>query len=194
MSLARRSTTASRKHGRALPLMCVLVIKKDEKGNPVRAKNRIVVLGNRKTRPLLKGNCFAPVASHNNFCLLVSLAVQHSRTAKQGDCKNTFCHPKLPNDEVVLVRPPSNFPISKPNMYWHLQKTLYGLRRSPRHWYECVKQALGNMGMQPLVHAQCLFVGTPLLGNSTRLDLSVIVLLLGQYNQSPSPGHLDAAC
>jgi hypothetical protein len=36
--------------GKALPSMCVLVIKPDKDGNPVRAKSRIVVLGNFEDR------------------------------------------------------------------------------------------------------------------------------------------------
>jgi hypothetical protein len=49
-------------HGPAIPSMCVLVTKKDEHGNHVRAKSRIVVLGNKYPHQWTKGECFAPVA------------------------------------------------------------------------------------------------------------------------------------
>ena len=46
---------------RALPTMCVLTIKTDEKMNPVKAKSRIVVLGNHEERAWTKSDKYAPV-------------------------------------------------------------------------------------------------------------------------------------
>eukprot|EP00957_Ditylum_brightwellii_P068597 5208134-Ditylum_brightwellii.AAC.1 len=45
---------------KALPSMCVSNIKHDENGNPVRAKNRIIFLGNMEARSWEKGEEFAP--------------------------------------------------------------------------------------------------------------------------------------
>jgi hypothetical protein len=123
-------------HGPAIQSMCVLVTNKDEHGNPVHAKSCIVVLGNKDPHQWTNGDCFAPVETQSAVRLLVSLAIEHNTFAQQGDCKNAFCNPVLPDDEVVIVRPPSGCPFSKPNTFWRLCKTLYGLRRSPKHWYE----------------------------------------------------------
>jgi hypothetical protein len=41
----------------------------------------------------------------------------------------------LPPNEITIVHPPAGDPKTDPNEYWPLQKTLYGLRCSPRHWY-----------------------------------------------------------
>jgi hypothetical protein len=46
---------------RAIPTMCVLTIKKDEQLLPLRAKSRIVVLGNQEERIWSKSDCYAPV-------------------------------------------------------------------------------------------------------------------------------------
>jgi hypothetical protein len=54
--------------------MCVLVTKKDEHGNPVWAKSRIVVLGNKDPQQWTKGNCFAPVATHVRVVLVAVLS------------------------------------------------------------------------------------------------------------------------
>eukprot|EP00957_Ditylum_brightwellii_P037206 2816899-Ditylum_brightwellii.AAC.1 len=51
----------------------------------------------------------------------------------EADCQHAFCNRVFPEDEVVIVRPPAGCPISKPNTYWKLNKTLYGLQRSPLH-------------------------------------------------------------
>jgi hypothetical protein len=46
---------------KAIPTMCVLTIKKDEHLMPLRAKSRVVVLGNCEGRDWSKSERFAPV-------------------------------------------------------------------------------------------------------------------------------------
>jgi hypothetical protein len=43
--------------------------------------------------------------------------------------------------------------------YWLLNKTLYGLRRSPHHWYNMFCAALKDLGLEQSVHDPCLFSG-----------------------------------
>jgi hypothetical protein len=144
---------------KAIPTMCVLTIKKDEQLLPLRAKSRIVVLGNRETRDWSKSDRFAPVLRFDSLRFLVSLAVQHRRGLKQGDCKNAFCQGILPPEEVTIVRPPSGDPDAGKDEYWLLQKTLYGLRRSPRHWYEKIDSILRSLGLIPNAHDPCFYTG-----------------------------------
>ena len=99
-------------HGiKAIPSMCVQTIKKDSNGKPVRAKSRIVVLGNKDPVPWSKSDCYAPVVPQHIVRLLASLAVRNKTTLKQGDCKNAFCHPILPEEEITVVKPPAGCPI-----------------------------------------------------------------------------------
>ena len=145
---------------KAIPTMCVLTVKTDENNKPVRAKSRIVVLGNLEEREWTRPECYAPVLRQDSLRLLVSLAVQKRRVLKQGDCKNAFCQPTLPDDELVIVTPPPGCPISPPGTYWKLRKTLYGLRRSPRHWFNNFRGHLLDMGFRQCIHDPCIFVGT----------------------------------
>eukprot|EP00957_Ditylum_brightwellii_P107196 8179584-Ditylum_brightwellii.AAC.1 len=64
----------------------------------------------------------ALVITQMQVLLLVSMAVSHKRVLKQVDCCNAFCHGVLPEDEVVIVKPPSRCPVSKPGTYWKLDK------------------------------------------------------------------------
>eukprot|EP00804_Cyclotella_cryptica_P008738 CCRYP_018465-RC/>CCRYP_018465-RC protein AED:0.27 eAED:0.26 QI:0/-1/0/1/-1/0/1/0/969 len=146
--------------GKALPSMCVLVIKPDKDGNPVRAKSRIVVLGNFEDRYYTKSQRYAPVLKYSSLRLLCSKAVGDKCILKQGDCKNAFCHASLPDDELTVVRPPVGDPEYSQDTYWLLNKTLYGLRRSPHHWYNMFVAALKDMGLRPSLHDPCLFSGT----------------------------------
>ena len=100
----------------AIPSMGVLTIKPDGHGNPDRAKSCIVVLGNHETMPWSKLDCFTPVVSALVVHLMDALAVRNCTVLKQGDCKNAFCHPILPENAITIIRPP-NCPTSKPNIY-----------------------------------------------------------------------------
>ena len=147
---------------KAIPTMNIFTVKPDELGNPYRAKSRIVVLGNLEERIWSNSERYAPVLQSTSCRLLISLAIQHGKIAKQGDCKNAFCQPELPEDEVVICEPPRGCPISEPGTYWKLKKTLYGLRRSPRHWYDKFIAVLVNdLGFTQCANDPCVLVGKP---------------------------------
>ena len=101
----------------AIPTMNIFTVKPDELGNPYRAKSRIVVLGNLEERVWTNSDRYAPVLQSTSCRLLLSLAVELGRVAKQGDCKNVFCQPELPEEEVVICQPPKGCPLSKPGTY-----------------------------------------------------------------------------
>jgi hypothetical protein len=100
---------------------------------PLRAKSHIVVLGYREDCDWLKSDCFAPILRLHSLQFLVSLAVQRRCGLKQGDCKNAFCQGILPPEEITIVCPPLGDLDAPKDEYWLLQKTLCGLRWSPRH-------------------------------------------------------------
>jgi hypothetical protein len=143
---------------KAIPTMCILRIKKDENLLPLHAKSHIVVLGNHKDQVLSKRNQFAPVVCQDSLCLLVSLAIQKRCPLCQGDCTNAFCQGVLPKDKITLVRPPHGAPDVEPNKYWLLQRTLYGLCHSPRHWYDKINAILCSFGLRPSLMDPCLYL------------------------------------
>ena len=116
---------------KAIPTMCVMSIKRDEHLAPDRAKSHIVALGNLKNRVWQKNKKIAPVLQYSSLRLLTSMAVENCRRLKQGDCKNAFCNARLPDDKTTIIKPPSGDPDAKKDVFWLLQKTLYGLGRSP---------------------------------------------------------------
>ena len=85
-------------------------------------------------------------------------------SSKQGDCKNAFCHPIVPENKITIIRLPPNCPISKPNTYWWLNKTLYGLQCSTQHWYSTLSKHLQEIGLRPSSHGSCLFVSSTIPG------------------------------
>ena len=113
---------------KATPSMCVLVVKNDKDGKPLRAKSRIVVLGSFEDCLYKKSKRYDPVQKYSPLCLLTSKAVGDKLTPQQGDCKNVLCKTTLTDDEVAVIRPSIDDPVFQDNEYWLLNKTLYGLR------------------------------------------------------------------
>ena len=170
--------------GNALPTMAISKIKYDENGIPTRAKYRIVVLGNLDPNNWSAADCFAPVLSALETRLLTSIAAQFRTPLKSGDAVQAFCQSYLPENEKYILKPPANCPITPPNTYLLLRRTLYGLKRSPRHWYETAKRELAKIGIFPLPNAPCIFTGTPCPGEPP-IYLGLYVDDFIYFSQSP---------
>ena len=111
--------------GTAFPTYAISIIKKDENGNHIRAKYRIVVLDNLYPHNWSKSECFAPVTSQMELNLLMFLACQLKTKSKQGDFIQAFCQSTLPSHEQHICKSPLGCPVTPPNTYLRLIKTLY---------------------------------------------------------------------
>eukprot|EP00957_Ditylum_brightwellii_P109318 8338954-Ditylum_brightwellii.AAC.1 len=92
------------------------------------------------------------------------MVVPSKRVLKQADCHNAFCHGVLPEDEVIIAKPPSGCPVSKPGAYWKLDKTLYGLRRSPFHLFNQIFSSFQAIELQSCPNVPCIFHSTMIPG------------------------------
>ena len=156
-----------------IPTMNILTVKPDSSGNPLRAKSRTVVLGNEEEWCWEKTDVCAPVIGKTSARAFVSNGIAMGRITKQADAKNAFCHPTLPEDKICVVTPPKCCLFSKEGDNWLLQKMLYGLRRSPRHWYKALSSALAAIGLSPCAHDPCTHTGTSPTGSTTYVGIYV---------------------
>ena len=166
---------------KAIPTMCMLTVKKDENLLSLQAKSRIIVLGNHEDCLWSKSDRFTPVLCKDSLRFLISIAVQKRRALHQGDCKNAFCQGILPPEETSIVRPPSGNPDADPQEYWLLLKTLYGLRCSPRHWYDKINAILISIGLNPSLEDPCLYSGFIQDPSDPASEKSTSPLTLGLY-------------
>ena len=128
--------------------MCVLVMKNDKYGKPLRAKSQIVVLGDSEDHLYQKYQVYAPVLKYISLRLLTAKAVGSKQILQQGDCKNAFCNATLPDNEVTVIQSPIGDPAFQEDEYWIMKKTLYGIRQSPHHCYNMIKGILLKMGLK----------------------------------------------
>jgi hypothetical protein len=145
---------------KALPSMAIATIKYDSFNRPKRAKYRIVVLGNHDYHTWSEEATTAPVMSQLELCILTSLAIHHKRYLKNCDVKQASVQSSLPADEHYFIKPPAGCICSTTGTYWHLLRSLYGLKRAPKLWYEKLAAHLRSMGLQQSTTSPCLFVGT----------------------------------
>ena len=148
-----------------LPTMAISTIKLDADGNPKRAKYRIVALGNLDRVHWTRGDVYAPVMSMIELRLLTSIAVRKKCTLKCGDVKQAFVQATLPDDELYVLRPPHDCFDTNPTDLWKLNKSLYGLRRAPKHWYNKLQSMLQYINLRPCKNAPCIFHGEILPGH-----------------------------
>ena len=123
------------------------------------------MLGNLDSHNWSKSDCFAPVLSQPELRLLVDIAVGHKRIPKSADVSQAFCQSVLPENEKYVLRPPPGCPKTPANSYWRLLRTLYGLKRSPRHWYEKAKSVLESIGLKRVHNSNCIFSGIVIKGH-----------------------------
>ena len=51
-----------------------------------------------------------------------------------------------------------------PKTYWLLKRTLYGLKRSPKHWFDRATSLLRSLNLTPCPNAPCIFHGETIPG------------------------------
>ena len=146
---------------KVLPSRWVFKIKPDK------YKARICVRGD--MQPLSQaGDTFSPTLKFITVRLLFAIAALYGLTVWQMDVCNAFVNAKL--DGVVYMHSPQGF-------YTHgyclrLLKALYGLKGSPRAWFQHLQTFLIQIGLKSCELDPCLFI---LIVNNA------IVLLVGVH-------------
>eukprot|EP00052_Salpingoeca_macrocollata_P022116 m.191253 g.191253 ORF g.191253 m.191253 type:complete len:1065 (-) comp21721_c0_seq12:767-3961(-) len=125
----------------------VLRVKRDDRGEVVRHKARIVVLGCQQ-EPGDYGQTYAPVVTMQTLRVMFAVAVQNGLTLYGYDCTAAFLNSELKED--IYCYPPSGLSAALGPDYggdggdsqhtvWKLQRTLYGLKQAPKNWHDTLR-------------------------------------------------------
>ncbi|CAN1766567.1 Retrovirus-related Pol polyprotein from transposon TNT 1-94 [Linum perenne] len=129
------------------PVGCkwVFTIKCKADGSVERYKARLVAKGFTQTYGIDYTETFAPVAKINSIRVILSIAVNNDWPLYQLDVKNAFLNGKL-EEEVYMNLPPGfeeKFGMGK---VCKLKRSLYGLKQSPRAWFDRFWKAIKKYG------------------------------------------------
>ncbi|KAM4057712.1 reverse transcriptase (RNA-dependent DNA polymerase) [Hirsutella rhossiliensis] len=135
-----------------IPLRWVFAYKTDEQGYITRFKARIVVRGD--LQPEGDEDTYAATLRARTFRLLIAFCCLEDFETEQYDVKTAFLYAILRQE--VYCQPPPGF--SMPGLCLKLLKALYGLRISPKLWFEEISSFFTELGAQQLVEDACVLV------------------------------------
>ena len=123
----------------------VFTVKQTPEGLIDRYKARLVAKGYSQTYGIDYDETFAPVAKMGTVRTLISCAVNFGWPLHQLDVKSAFLHGDL-QEEVYMEIPPGFANNQTVGKVCKLKKSLYGLKQSPRAWFDRFRQAVCDMG------------------------------------------------
>jgi hypothetical protein len=130
---------------KAVSCKWIYTVKQNPEGKVERYKARLVARGFSQTYGIDYDETFAPVAKMNTVRILVSCAANFGWKLHQLDVKNAFLHGDL-QEEVYMEIPPGFGTSQTKGKVCRLKKSLYGLKQSPRAWFDRFRRAVCGMG------------------------------------------------
>ncbi|MCO5561025.1 hypothetical protein L7F22_014646 [Adiantum nelumboides] len=132
-------------------------------------KTRLVAKGFKQQKGIDFDEIFFPVVKMTTLRTLLALVAIEDMELKQMDVKTTFLHGDLHED--LYMEQPIGFVVhASRKLVCRLCKTLYGLKQSPREWYQKIDAFMKSKGY---VHSD----EDPCLYTRKAMDGSLIVLV-----------------
>jgi transposase InsO family protein len=132
---------------KVIPCKWVYTVKVNEYGIPNRFKARLVAGGHRQVEGIDYDETYAPVSRHATLRTMFAVAAKRGWKVLQLDITTAFLHGKV--DTKIYMRQPPGF-IDGVEKVVELDKTLYGLKQSPRIWYKTLSNTLKSLGFLPV--------------------------------------------
>ena len=142
------------------PVGCrwIFTIKYKADGDIERFKARLVAKGYSQTYGIDYVETFAPVAKINTVRILLSLAVNLDWPLHQFDVKNAFLHGNLQEEVYMQLPPGCRLQVEESKQVCRLQKSLYGLKQSPRSWFGRFTSSMKAFGYRQSHSDHTLFI------------------------------------
>ncbi len=114
-------------------------------------KARFCARGDKQIEGVDYFESYAPVAQWTTVCLMLVLECLLGLVSKQGDVTCAFFHAHLEEGENVYLEMPQGFKQYNSNKrpkVLKLKRTLYGLRQSPRAFWQFLTEKIGSLQTQ----------------------------------------------
>jgi len=128
--------------------------KRDALGTITKAKARFIVQGCSQIEGenYSKNELFSPVIKEESLMIILNIATQLNYETRHLDVKTAFLNGNL--KEIIFCKAPEYL---NTNKVLKLNKGLYGLKQSPRLWYDCVVKCLKEIEFYPTHSDNCVF-------------------------------------
>jgi hypothetical protein len=124
----------------------VFSVKKNERGDIVRYKARLVAQGFRQRFGVNFFETYAPVANMNSIRIVLAVCCARGFLIYQFDVDTAFLYGTL--DEVVFMEIPDGIECDD-GMMLRLNKSLYGLKQAAHVWNKTINAVLIKIGFKP---------------------------------------------
>lgn len=156
-------------------------VKCDMDGNPTDFKARLVARGFQQNDCFEVYDIYAPVARLSTFRVLLAIANKLHLPVHHLDVRSAFLYGNI--DEEVYMKTPKGA-INKNNIVLKLNKSIYGLKKSPKYWNLKFHSVITKKGFVRSENDYCLYSKCE-QGNKIYLLLFVddILLCASDYTQ-----------
>lgn len=140
------------------PITCkwVFSIKKNKEGEIERYKARLCARGFSQIKGMDYKETFSPTSRYDSIRLILSIAAKENLEIEQFDVKTAFLYGDLL--EEIYMEVPEGVEADSSKVC-KLNKSLYGLKQSPRCWNKKFTLFLTTYGFKPCHADNCIFVG-----------------------------------
>jgi hypothetical protein len=136
----------------------VFTRKRDENGNVVRHKVRLVFKGFEQIYGKDYTTTTSPTARMESWRILLHVAASLDWDSQQVDVKTAFLYSLLPDDEVQWMEQPEGMEEEGFEDYiWMLQRGLYGMKQAGRLWNKTMDAAMVEWGFKRLSSESCIY-------------------------------------
>jgi hypothetical protein len=147
---------------RVLGCKWIYKIKENLDGTVARFKVRITALGNLQRSGFDYQETFAPVVRYSTVRVLMAVAAARNLLLHQMDVDTAFLYGKMPISNPIYVTVPKGYPIPQhlegKELVARCNKSIYGLKQSPRLWNENLQNTMRKFGFTKSEYDECLFV------------------------------------
>ncbi|UYV80857.1 hypothetical protein LAZ67_19002001, partial [Cordylochernes scorpioides] len=123
-------------------------------GEITRFKARLVAKGFAQKKGIDYEETFSPVARHDTIRTLLAIAANEDFKLVQFDIKTAILYGDL--QDQIYIKQPEGFN-NGTDLVWKLKKSLYGLKQSPRCWYQKIVNFMKERCLKESTADPCLF-------------------------------------
>ncbi len=136
----------------------VFNVKVHPNGTVDRLKARLVAKGYTQVYGMDYLETFSPVAKMTSVRVVIALAATNQWPLHQLDVKNAFLHGDL-EETIFMEQPPGFVAQGETDLVCRLNKSLYGLKQSPRAWFGRFSAVVVEFGLQQCGVDHSVFYG-----------------------------------